>query len=91
MSGSWRATQDRLFVIREEVETVSKGGILLTRGSQETPQHGVVISVGPDVTGFAVGDKVLFGQYSGAKVNLDGTEVQILRVEEILGRYSEVA
>jgi chaperonin GroES len=86
---------DRLLVRRiEEKETV-KGGIIIPDTAKEKPQEGEVLAVGNgkilengtklplDVK---VGDKILFGKYSGTDIKIDGEEVLILREDEVLAR-----
>ena len=88
-----RPLHDRLLVRRiEEKETV-KGGIIIPDTAKEKPQEGEVIAVGsgkvlengtkvtPDVK---VGDKILFGKYSGTDIKIDGEELLILREDEVL-------
>ena len=85
---------DRVIVRRiEEKETV-KGGIIIPDSAKEKPQEAEVIAVGAgkrekgeriplDVN---VGDRVLFGKYSGSEIKIDGEELLILREEEILAK-----
>ena len=88
-----RPLHDRLIVQRiEEKETV-KGGIIIPDTAKEKPQEGKVLAVGNgkilengtklplDVK---VGDKILFGKYSGTDIKIDGEEVLILREDEVL-------
>ena len=88
-----RPLNDRLLVKRiEEKETV-KGGIIIPDTAKEKPQEGEVLAVGNgkilengtkiplDVK---VGDKILFGKYSGTDIKIDGEEVLILREDEVL-------
>jgi len=88
-----RPLHDRLLVKRiEEKETV-KGGIIIPDTAKEKPQEGEVLAVGNgklldngtkvplDVK---VGDKILFGKYSGTDIKIDGEEVLILREDEVL-------
>ena len=88
-----RPLHDRLLVKRiEEKETV-KGGIIIPDTAKEKPQEGQVLAVGNgkilengtkvplDVK---VGDKILFGKYSGTDIKIDGEEVLILREDEVL-------
>jgi chaperonin GroES len=88
-----RPLHDRLLVRRiEEKETV-KGGIIIPDTAKEKPQEGQVLAVGNgkilengtkvplDVK---VGDKILFGKYSGTDIKIDGEEVLILREDEVL-------
>src|SRR5690349_12825990 len=89
-----RPLQDRVIVKRvEEQEKRSTGGIIIPDTAKEKPQEGKVVAVGPgrredgkvlnlDVK---VGDRILFGKYSGTEIKLDGEEHLILREEDILG------
>jgi len=89
-----RPLHDRLLVKRiEEAETV-RGGIIIPDTAKEKPQEGEVVAVGKgkitedgkvlplDVN---VGDRILFGKYSGSEIKIDGEEYLILREDEILG------
>jgi len=89
-----RPLQDRVIVKRLEEEEKTKGGIIIPDTAKEKPQEGKVIAVGKgkiteegkviplDVK---VGDKVLFGKYSGSEVKIEGEEHLIMREEDILG------
>jgi chaperonin GroES len=85
--------QDRVIVRRIEPQAVSRGGILIPDAAKETPQTGEVIAVGPGARGDAgvvipinlsVGDKVLFGKWSGTEVKLDGVEYLIMKESDIM-------
>ena len=89
-----RPLYDRIVVKRiEETETM-QGGLYIPDSAKEKPQEGEVVAVGKgkrledgkmvplDV---AVGDRILFGKYSGTEIKLDGEEFLILREDEILG------
>jgi chaperonin GroES len=89
-----RPLHDRVLVRRiEEAETVL-GGIVIPDTAKEKPQQGEVIAVGNgkliengerlpiDVK---VGDRILFGKYSGSEINIDGAEYLIVVEDEILG------
>jgi chaperonin GroES len=88
-----RPLHDRLLVRRiEEKETV-RGGIIIPDTAKEKPQEGEVLAVGngkilENGTTLAmdvkVGDKILFGKYSGTDIKIDGEEVLILREDEVL-------
>ena len=89
-----RPLHDRVVVKRLEEEAKTAGGILLPDNATEKPSRGEVIAVGPgkvldngDVRpiGVKVGDKVVFGQYGGSTVKIDGTELLILSENEIFG------
>ena len=88
-----RPLHDRLLVRRIEPKETAKGGIIIPDTAKEKPQEGEVLAVGngrildngttlaPDVK---VGDRSLFGKYSGAEIKLEGEDVLVLREEEVL-------
>ena len=89
-----RPLHDRIVVRRLEEETTTSGGIVLPDSAAEKPSQGEVIAVGPgklldngDVRSCDVnaGDKVIFGQYGGSTVKIDGEELLILSESEIFG------
>ena len=86
--------QDRVLVKRIEEETKTAGGIIIPDSAKEKPQEGEVIAVGPGKNldnGGQVkltvkkGDRVLFGKYSGTEVKVNGSELLIMREDDILG------
>ena len=89
-----RPLHDRVVVRRLEEESTSAGGIVLPDSAAEKPSQGEILAVGPgkildngevralDVN---VGDKVIFGQYGGSTVKIDGEELLILNESEIFG------
>ena len=89
-----RPLRDRVVVRRKEEEQMSTGGIVLPGTAKEKPTQGEVIAVGTGAVlengdtrpmSVKVGDVVLFGQYSGNTVKLDGEEVVIMSESEIYG------
>ena len=85
---------DRVLVEAVEEKEVKKGGIIIPDTAKEKPQEGEVIAVGPGkVTddgklqpmSVKVGDKILFGKYSGSEVKLGDDEFLIMREEDVLG------
>ena len=90
-----RPLQDRVIVKRlEEAVEKTKGGIIIPDTAKEKPQHGKVIAVGKGKLNdngkltpldVKVGDKILFGKYSGSEIKIDGEEHLIMREEDILG------
>lgn len=89
-----RPLHDRVVVRRKEEELKSAGGIVLPGNAKEKPSQGEVLAVGTgrildngDVRPLAVkaGDTVVFGQYAGNTVKLDGEEVLIMSENEIYG------
>lgn len=91
---SIRPLQDRVVVRRTEEETKSAGGIVIPDSATEKPSQGEVIAVGPgkkldngsiQEVDLKAGDKILFGQYAGSSVKLDGEEVLIMSESEVFG------
>lgn len=89
-----RPLNDRVVVRRKEEEQKTAGGIVLPGSAKEKPNQGEVVAVGPgklldngDVRALSLkaGDKVLFGQYSGNTVKIDGDEYVIMTESEIFG------
>jgi len=89
-----RPLHDRVVVRRKEEETTSAGGIVLPGSATEKPSQGEVVAVGSgkvldngDVQAMAVkeGDIVVFGQYAGNTVKIDGEELLIMAENEIYG------
>ncbi len=89
-----RPLHDRVIVKRVEEETTSAGGIVLPGSATEKPSEGEVLAVGNgkqldngDIRALEVkvGDKVLFGKYSGNEVKIDGEELIVMREEDIMG------
>ena len=84
---------DRLVVKRLEEEEKTKGGIIIPDAAKEKPQEGRVIAVGDGKVlengqksplSVKVGDKILFGKYSGTEIKIDGDEHLILREDDVL-------
>ena len=90
----FRPLHDRVVVKRIDAEEKSAGGIIIPDTAKEKPQEGEVIAVGPggdDETGklipidVKVGDRVLFGKWSGTEVRIDGKELLIMKESDIMG------
>jgi chaperonin GroES len=89
-----RPLHDRIVVKRVEEQETVRGGIIIPDSAKEKPQEGEVVAVGNgkrledgkllplDVQ---VGDRILFGKYSGSDIKLDGEEYMIMREDEVLG------
>lgn len=89
-----RPLHDRIVVRRSEEEQKTAGGLLLAGNAQEKPSQGEVLAVGNGQTrengevrplDVKVGDKVLFGQYAGSTVKVDGEELLIMKESDVLG------
>lgn len=87
-----RPLQDRIIVKRDEAVSMTEGGIALPESIQEIPQRGTVIAVGPGRTDnlgnlvpmtIGVGDRVLFGTYAGAELEIDGDSYMIMREQDV--------
>jgi chaperonin GroES len=89
-----RPLQDRILVRRVAEEEKTKGGIIIPDSAKEKPAEGEVMAVGPGKANdkgivrplqVKVGDRVLFGKYSGNEIKVEGVEHIILREDEVLG------
>ena len=89
-----RPLHDRVIVKRLEVERTTASGSVIPDNAGEKPDQGEVIAVGPGKRDEAckllpmdvkVGDRVLFGKYSGQNVKVDGEEFLVMREEDIMG------
>lgn len=89
-----RPLHDRVIIKRLAAETTTASGIVIPDAAGEKPDQGEVIAVGPgkrDEAGrlitpeVKVGDRVLFGKYSGQTVKVDGQEYLVMREEDIMG------
>jgi len=90
----FRPLHDRVIVKRVEEETTTAGGIVLPGSAAEKPSQGIIMAVGNGkaldngtvrALEVKVGDKVLFGKYSGNEVKVDGEELIVMREEDIMG------
>ena len=94
----FRPLHDRVVVERIDAEAKSTGGIIIPDTAQEKPSQGEIIAVGPggrDENGkltpidLKVGDRVLFGKWSGTEVKLDGVDYLIMKESDIMGVLQE--
>ena len=94
----FRPLHDRVVVERIDPEAKSAGGIIIPDAAQEKPSQGEIIAVGPggrDDAGklipidLKVGDRVLFGKWSGTEVKLDGVDLLIMKESDIMGVLQE--
>ena len=90
----FRPLHDRVVVKRIDHEAKSAGGIIIPDTAQEKPSQGEVMAVGPGgrdeagkliPVGLEVGDRVLFGKWSGTEVVIDGVELLIMKESDIMG------
>ena len=97
---NFRPLHDRVLVRRVEAEEKTAGGIIIPDTAKEKPQQGEVIAVGPGARNEAgqlvaldvkVGDRVLFGKWSGTEVKIDGEDLLIMKESDIMGVLEETA
>jgi len=90
----FRPLHDRVVVRRIEGDTKTAGGIIIPDTAKEKPQEGEIIAVGPggrDESGklipidLKVGDRILFGKWSGTEVKIDGEELLIMKESDVMG------
>jgi len=90
----FRPLHDRVVVRRIEEDDRTKGGIIIPDTAKEKPQQGEVVAVGPgarDESGkivaldVKVGDRVLFGKWSGTEVKIDGEDLLIMKESDVMG------
>ena len=90
----FRPLHDRVVVKRVEEDTRTAGGIIIPDTAKEKPQQGEVIAVGPgardeqgkvNALDVKVGDRVLFGKWSGTEVKIDGQDLLIMKESDIMG------
>jgi chaperonin GroES len=95
-----RPLQDRVILRRIEEGEQVRGGIIIPDTAKEKPQEGEVVAVGEgkyredgtrQTLDVRVGDRVLFGKYSGSEVKIDNEELLIMREDEILGIIQRAA
>jgi len=90
----FRPLHDRVVVRRVEEDAKSAGGIIIPDTAKEKPMQGEIIAVGPgardeqgrvNALDVRVGDRVLFGKWSGTEVKIDGQDLLIMKESDILG------
>jgi len=91
---TFRPLHDRILVRRIEAEEKTAGGIIIPDTAKEKPQEGEVIAVGPGARDEAgklveldvkVGDRILFGKWSGTEIKLNGEDLLIMKESDVLG------
>jgi len=95
----FRPLHDRVVVKRIDAEDKTAGGIIIPDSAKEKPSQGEIVAVGPggrDEAGklipidLKVGDRVLFGKWSGTEVKIDGQELLIMKESDIMGVLTDV-
>jgi chaperonin GroES len=97
MATKFTPLHDRILIRRVEEAETTRGGIIIPDSAKDKPQEGEVISVGKGKISeegkvrpldVKVGDRILFGKYSGTEIKIDDEEFLIMREEEVLGILS---
>ncbi|KQS89186.1 co-chaperone GroES [Chryseobacterium sp. Leaf394] len=89
MSVNFKPLADRVLIEPIAAETKTASGIIIPDTAKEKPQEGTVVAVGPgkvdEPTTVKVGDKVLYGKYSGSELKLEGKDFIIAKESDLLG------
>ena len=97
---TFRPLHDRILVRRIDADEKTAGGIIIPDTAKEKPQEGEVIAVGPgarDESGklveldVKVGDRILFGKWSGTEIKLDGEDLLIMKESDVMGVIQQTA
>ena len=97
---TFRPLHDRILVRRIEADEKTAGGIIIPDTAKEKPSEGEVIAVGPGARDDAgkiieldvkVGDRILFGKWSGTEIRLDGEDLLIMKESEVMGVIEQTA
>ena len=90
----FRPLHDRVLIKVLDSEEKTSGGIIIPDTAKEKPQEGEVVAVGPGAMnesgklapmGVKIGDKVIFGKWSGTEIKIDGKEYSIMKESDIMG------
>ena len=91
---NFRPLHDRVLVRRVEAEEKTAGGIIIPDTAKEKPQEGEVLAVGPGARGeqgqiqpldVKVGDRILFGKWSGTEIKINGEDLLIMKESDVMG------
>ncbi len=91
---TFRPLHDRILVRRVDSEEKTKGGIIIPDTAKEKPQEGEVIAIGPGARNeqgqiqaldVKVGDRILFGKWSGTEIKIDGEDLLIMKESDVMG------
>ncbi|MCO5163891.1 MAG: co-chaperone GroES [Mesorhizobium sp.] len=97
---AFRPLHDRILVRRIEAEEKTAGGIIIPDTAKEKPSEGEILAVGPgarDENGklveldVKVGDRILFGKWSGTEIKLDGEDLLIMKESDVMGVIEQIA
>lgn len=97
---AFRPLHDRILVRRIDAEEKTAGGIIIPDTAKEKPQEGEVLAVGPGARDdggklveldVKVGDRILFGKWSGTEIRLDGQDLLVMKESDVMGVIGEAA
>ena len=97
---AFRPLHDRVLVRRVEAEEKTAGGIIIPDSAKEKPAEGEIVAVGTGTKAedgkvtpldVKVGDRILFGKWSGTEVKVDGEDLLIMKESDIMGVLEEIA
>nr|WP_295468825.1 co-chaperone GroES [Mesorhizobium sp.] len=97
---AFRPLHDRIVVRRIEAEEKTAGGIIIPDTAKEKPSEGEILAIGPgarDENGklveldVKVGDRILFGKWSGTEIKLDGEDLLIMKESDVMGVIEQTA
>ncbi|AEH87735.1 Chaperonin Cpn10 [Mesorhizobium opportunistum WSM2075] len=97
---AFRPLHDRILVRRIDAEEKTAGGIIIPDTAKEKPQEGEVLAVGPGARDdggklveldVKVGDRILFGKWSGTEIRLDGQDLLVMKESDVMGVIEEAA
>jgi chaperonin GroES len=96
----FRPLQDRVLIRRIEQEEKTRGGIIIPDTAKEKPMEGEVVAAGPGARGedgklhpldVKIGDRVLFGKWSGTEIKIDGEDLLVMKESDIMGVVEDAA
>ncbi|GHG20756.1 co-chaperone GroES [Paracoccus aerius] len=91
---TFRPLQDRILVRRIDAQEKTGGGLIIPDSAKEKPQEGEVLAIGTGLRNdrgdlipleVSVGDRILFGKWSGTEIRLDGEDLLIMKESDVMG------
>lgn len=91
---TFRPLQDRILVRRIDAQEKTAGGLIIPDSAKEKPQEGEVLAIGTGLRNdrgdlipleVSVGDRILFGKWSGTEIRLDGEDLLIMKESDVMG------
>lgn len=81
----FKPLDDRILVEPDPADDKTAAGIIIPDGAKQKPNMGTIRAIGTVPIDVVVGDKVLYGKYSGTEVNIDGVDYLLMRQSDVLG------